>query len=334
MMPLPHSHLETLTEALRQLYPVHGLVHVGVGRGQGFAQQWASWQPARAWLFEPDEERLAAAQIRLGQPAGWEWQRTVIAAQSEERLFFEASLPLASGLIEPTALQRIWPNLQVTAQQSYRTQSLDSLIPAHEVNWLVIECLPALSILQGAEALLKQCSVVRLQLLLRDLAENLQVAYLTAIQAFLEQRGFVLVGFAEDIHPAIGEAIFCRPLIAEYNQQNQVLIEVQQQRTVERDQQAQALTEAQQQLQQRTAERDAQTKTVTEAQQIQQKLDQVTRERDELKKQLQQQQEQVQRSESENREAQARQQLMHEEMLKAEAQIELIKDLLLRGESL
>lgn len=63
-------------------------------------------------------------------------------------------------------------------------------------------------------------------------------------------------------------------------------------------------------------------------------IQQLTLERDEARQQLADQSERMQQLEAENAEAHRRHQLMQDEMVKAEAQIELIKDLLLREQGL
>lgn len=65
-----------------------------------------------------------------------------------------------------------------------------------------------------------------------------------------------------------------------------------------------------------------------------QSIQQLTLERDEARQQLADQSERMQQLEAENAEAHRRHQLMQDEMVKAEAQIELIKDLLLREQGL
>jgi len=83
-----------------------------------------------------------------------------------------------------------------------------------------------------------------------------------------------------------------------------------------------------------TQARDEQAKLVTERQT---QLDKITTERDQLQKSLNENKkalegakQQIQQLEEEASESLHRQQLLHEELIKAEAQIELIKDLLLR----
>jgi uncharacterized coiled-coil DUF342 family protein len=60
----------------------------------------------------------------------------------------------------------------------------------------------------------------------------------------------------------------------------------------------------------------------------------LSQERDKLASQLDEAHQQLATARQENQELATRQQLMQEELVKAEAQIELIKDLLLRGASL
>src|SRR5690606_3313716 len=101
-----------------------------------------------------------------------------VLADSEqfEREFFQASNPDESGLVDPRLLQDLWPNLRGKARKR-STRRLDHLLAEQQAepenNWLFIDCLPALPIVDGAGAWLEEgCSVVWARCTLRPLAET------------------------------------------------------------------------------------------------------------------------------------------------------------------
>ena len=100
-----------------------------------------------------------------------------------------------------------------------------------------------------------------------------------------------------------------------------------QQVSQERDGKVQQLAESQAQLarlQQARSEQDQHAKA------LQAQIESLTRSRDEHAQKVEQQSLRISQLESERRESDARQQLINEEMIRAEAQIDLIKDVLLR----
>jgi hypothetical protein len=101
-----------------------------------------------------------------------------------------------------------------------------------------------------------------------------------------------------------------------------------------RDQQAKLAQERQGQIEQLTQARDAEAKgkaeTIAQKEALAKEKTDAIAERDESRQRLQDQQARMQQLETENTEARMRQTLLQDELVKAEAQIELIKDLLLR----
>lgn len=119
-------------------------------------------------------------------------------------------------------------------------------------------------------------------------------------------------------------------LTANRNTQAKLAAERQQQidqLTQGRDEQTRIAQERQARIEALAADRDTLARTATERQE---QLDQLTSQRDEARRRMQQQQDRLQALEAEGQETEMRQQLLQEELVKAEAQLELIKDLLLR----
>jgi len=199
---------------IRKSFPAEILVHVGVGRGSGDMHQWQCWGISRAVLIEPLIKPDSAMQIRLRDNPGWQWFNEVLSDKDDEADFFKASNPQESGLLDPASLQSVWPNLRVLESHPVTTRRLDSLLDELQcddrMDWLIVDCLPALTILRGAGDRLIDCQVVWVRGILDNSRLNLLGASLTEIEDYLKPLCFRRAAEFEGLHPAIGEAIFVR----------------------------------------------------------------------------------------------------------------------------
>jgi hypothetical protein len=76
--------------------------------------------------------------------------------------------------------------------------------------WLLVDCLPALPILQGAVGTLARCSVVCVRALLQPVAGITGGATLQELDSFLHGHGFKRVDVQESLQPAVGHALYVR----------------------------------------------------------------------------------------------------------------------------
>ena len=407
---IPTDHALTL---LQRLVPPGAVIHIGSGIGVGQMHSWRNWGVPRALLLD--------AAYGVHQPAcfnhetetpGWSYEAALLSDRDGTTCMYQASNPAESGLLKPEELNMIWPNLSTKEQEQRPVTRLESLLaePRHtELRaaaniWCMVDCLPALPILQGTGAELQNWSVLWLRVLLKPFDGELQQANLPACQELLEPLGFHCLQINESNHPALGDAIFVRDwaawlqprlalqekLAADEHTQLKELSDAKEQSmqqleelTAARNEQARLADERQasvKQLQQEqeafsnlTAERLAQMEQLTAAHDEQTRLtdelqasvnqlrqekenianlaaerlaqmEQLTAARNEqarladvrqsecntLKIRLQEAENSKAMLESQLAELEHRQQLMNEEMVKAEGQIDLIKDLLLR----
>jgi hypothetical protein len=199
---------------LRDLFPVVGVVHVGAGSGS-VAARYAEWAVPKAILIEA-EEALHAKLMSAAQPhSGWSAHAMLVGESEADTDFFVATNPNESGMLRPDKLTGIWRNLRTCEQRSLRSTTLERLLDAnvespHEVNWVVVDCLPALPILKGAGKRLEDWDVIVARAVLSaDVAES-SGATRAALEAFLADHSFRCVAWEEERHPAIGRAIFVR----------------------------------------------------------------------------------------------------------------------------
>ena len=407
---IPTDHALTL---LQRLVPPGAVIHIGSGIGVGQMHSWRNWGVPRALLLDAAYGVHQPAWFNPDTaPPGWSYEAALLSDRDGTTCMYQASNPAESGLLKPEELNMIWPNLSTKEQEQRPVTRLESLLaePRHtELRaaaniWCMVDCLPALPILQGTGAELQNWSVLWLRVLLKPFDGELQQANLPACQELLEPLGFHCLQINESNHPALGDAIFVRDwaawlqprlalqekLAADEHTQLKELSDAKEQSmqqleelTAARNEQARLADERQasvKQLQQEqeafsnlTAERLAQMEQLTAAHDEQTRLtdelqasvnqlrqekenianlaaerlaqmEQLTAARNEqarladvrqsecntLKIRLQEAENSKAMLESQLAELEHRQQLMNEEMVKAEGQIDLIKDLLLR----
>lgn len=219
--PLPH-----LLQAMRAMYPPQCVVHVGIGQGMGELVEWRNWADLpRAVLIDSDDTRLVWA--RHGHPNTWRVLHTTVAPTEGKHVYYRASNPQEDGLVPPEQLKPWWPQLSTLGTDTRRAQTLDQVMqldgeatpdaaatdtPTTPGHWLLLDCLPAAQLLRGASALLAQTSVVcaRTSQAPTDSAAPLADTGHQALIDLLAPQGFVLLGQTETHHPALGYTIMAR----------------------------------------------------------------------------------------------------------------------------
>jgi hypothetical protein len=213
------SPLPQLLQALRALYPPQSVVHVGIGQGQGELVQWRQWpELPQAILIDADNTRLAWA--RQQQPSTWQLLHTTLAATAGPHTYHRASNPQEDGLVPPEHLKPWWPQLSTLGTDSRHTQTLDQAVPLAATpgpatppgHWLLLDCLPAAQLLRGASALLAHTSVVcaRTSQASTDSPAPLADTGHQALIDLLTPLGFVPLAHTETHHPALGYTLMAR----------------------------------------------------------------------------------------------------------------------------
>ena len=222
-LPLSTENIKAATalsypELLRIIFPPQAVIHIGAGIGNGEMHLWRQWQIPVALILDADETRLGWATKAAEESPAWQIRCVVLAQTDGEVDYYNASNPAEDGLIPSEKLAVLWPNLRTSKQIRCQARRLDnllseeSLIAVRESSsvWVLIDCLSALSILQGAGNELDRWSVLWLRVQLNPLIEDQKVGTLKDIEDFLEPYGYRCIYVAEGNHPAIGEAMFVR----------------------------------------------------------------------------------------------------------------------------
>ena len=211
-----------VAECLRHLQPPTAVMHVGAGTGTGPVHHWRSWDVKKAWLLDAQESRLEWAQPLRSQHPDWHITKALLGTKSGVSTYHVASNPAESGLLPAEALSAYWPNLHTLDTEERTTATLDELIPsdalANDINWLIIDCCPALAVLEGAKAVVSKIDVIWLRAILDESRADNNGAALAEIEPYLTERGFVRIHVSEANHPKVGMALFTRSVSRQLDQ--------------------------------------------------------------------------------------------------------------------
>lgn len=205
--------LSSLRQVFALQFPMQGVIVVGAGRGQGLEDFQSAAAvlcvDARAECIEPLQKQFEASSNTTAVQA-------VIAARTGPTAFHCASKPDESALIPSESLQPLWRNLTTSRVDEVEARTLPDLLaslepaPDFRCNWLVIDCLPALSVLEGAGRMVDDLDVVELRCVRDGAALEEAGARLESAEQWLEARGFRPVAQFEETHPQLCKAVFCR----------------------------------------------------------------------------------------------------------------------------
>ena len=205
--------IEDWTAHLRHLVPITGIVHVG-GTGRE-AARYAEWAIPSVVFIEADEKHAEKLQKATHGRPGWVWQSALLSDSEGERDFFVASNPNESGLLQPEKLSIFWRNLKTKETRSLQTVALDTLLEATDeeeriINCAVVDCLPALPVLQGAAQNIKGWDVIIARVVLNELQFQIQGTGKSELDSYLAALGFHCIALEEEKQPALGRALYVR----------------------------------------------------------------------------------------------------------------------------
>ena len=202
---------------LRVLYPLTGVLHIGAG-SNGALERYKKWGVTTALFVEADNVRVEKISTELEGVSGWSVHHDLVAHEEGFAVFHQASNKNESGLVSPEVLTPLWQNLKVHEQHSVQATTIQALMDRErqglrgkKVNWVWIDCLPALSILQGAGHLLEGFDVVVARTIFEeDLLPEQPELCKTALDQFMSKHGFLSSAQIEERHPAIGQVLYVR----------------------------------------------------------------------------------------------------------------------------
>jgi uncharacterized coiled-coil DUF342 family protein len=290
--------MDTAMHILGKLAPPDVLVHVGAGNGHGPLHQWQNWPFELAVVIDGDSKKLAWAKAKASHNP-WHVLAQVVGKKTESITWYHASISRESGLLAPETLNDLWPNLSTQTQEEVTATTLAACLeqtPFSKTSgqvWAILDCLPALPILQGAENIMADWQVIVARVLLpaQD-ASDRQDASLKQLEAWLAPRGFECLQTVETLHPDLGYCFFARNWPKELRgcaQERSAKTKKNQELTRERD-------EKEKQIQDLTQDRDNKGKQVQD----------LTKERDAKAKESNDRQERIKKIKAENEQANAK----------------------------
>lgn len=213
---------------LRELMPVSHLVVIGAGAGTGM---WVHYLRNKNYkgvtLVEADHHQFRHLQRALLNHPEWHARQQLIAPKNGPTIFYEAGLSSESGILKPEVLRGVWANLEIGGQRTLEAVTLERLLTdlSLPVNWLVIDCLPALAILASAGASLDGVQIIAARIVFDELADCSESAHLGPLSESLENRHFRFLTVDRCRNPGIGYALFVRDSEASIRQLGEQLTE-------------------------------------------------------------------------------------------------------------
>lgn len=353
-----------LQQQLELLPTPDTIVHLGAGLCQEL-EHWRASGAERIVLVEPNPELLPELKRRAGEDTAVEIVPVAIAAGAGREALRLFNFPMLSSLREPSGLHQILPGLSQIGRTMVETRTIEQLLaelglPAEGEHWLVIDTPGEEAIildqLEQAERL-HDFNRIFLTAGIEPLYQNAQSA--ASLTQRLQQQGFYVAGRPDASDGDWPRHHLALNRLALENRQLRHALEKATRRAeklaAKRDklkaankEQAQWLAEAKkahqaeltslkhQLSEERQARQNELEQKLANAAKMEENLKAQRQDAESLKKRLQKQNEEahklkikVSHLEEENDDYKERHKLLEEELIKAEAQIELIKQLFL-----
>jgi hypothetical protein len=331
---------------LKALVTPKKIIHIGAGRGIGDLHAWQSWDIANALIIEADIQRTDWTRSLVNKLPHCQVIEAVVAETVTEVEYFQASHPDEDSFFPVQELNCVWSNMRVVQSQVRKTETLSNLlaqvgfveslavtvgIEAPIGIWAIVDCLPAESILKSAGRWMDHFGVVIARVLLAPIPGTSEVGQNASVEAYMQSVNFKSVAVFESSHPSIGYAFYIKDwsvsTIAQAFETKQTLLKSKDEQVKIQNE----LAETKFQMQRLTFDRDTQLVTIEvlkaaiEAQQ-----QELAHANEQLKKiELLQQEKGTAELLIQNR-----QEHLHGDLIRAEAQIELIKDLVFTRKAL
>lgn len=203
----PMTNLVTWLHMAAQVYAPQQVVLVGAGNGtgpvvQGLLSLQAMPRFSSLEVHALEAHALSLAQLvkRLGPDSIWQLSADVVLSPHVEDspTYHHYSLGTESSLLPPNDLQILWPNLQLISEQPASSGvPMNNLLNSRQPSpWLLLDCLPAAHLLQGADLSHTHVLLARVVLGAPDISPS--GCTLAQLQAQLVPQGYQLAaGFAE-----------------------------------------------------------------------------------------------------------------------------------------
>lgn len=207
------SEVKSWLEHLDYIVPCSGVLVAGSGFG-GWVAELDALNIPRALFVEAQNSKIERMKKLYDLPQNWQAVQGVLWREEAEISFYEISNSALSGIVSPETFRDIWPNATTLNVESFNATTLKNVVeeydPESSINWLVVDCFPAVKILQGALEKLDQYDLI----LARAVSQEEVVAGLglqkKELNTFLEEQGFRQIVTFEETSPSVGLVLYTR----------------------------------------------------------------------------------------------------------------------------
>ena len=206
------SDMTSWLDHLCRIVPPAGVLVAGSGSG-GWIRTLEKWNVQSVLFAEADAAQIERMKKAYTLPEQCRISHTILWNEEARLTFHRASNPALSSVISPDSFTPLWPNLTERDAELRRSETIDRLLDQNNMpvcNWYIIDCLPALPVLQGAEAKIEECEVVLARVLYDSNAMPEAGTGKSEVDGWLGEKGFRLIASFEEDHPEVGLALYLR----------------------------------------------------------------------------------------------------------------------------
>lgn len=204
---------EIFIDCLEHIFPCTGLIYVGAGNGSALYDERYS-RISRLLAIEADNLAFSYLASNLQNRTGWTALKALVGENEAETIFFTASNPNESGLLNPGALKSIWPNLTCLSSRPQASTTLSSVLKnqsqANRYNWLRVDCLPSVRILRGLDKHIEQFDVIDVRLLDHAVGIPEEGCTKAGCDTLLTPLGFRMIFVEEATNPMLQRILYVR----------------------------------------------------------------------------------------------------------------------------
>ena len=201
-------------EHLQVLTPQEGIVYVGAGTGLSLLS-YINDSVKSVILIEAEKSYFTRLEQLVNLHDNWTFLYAIVGSKAENSTFYHLSNIAESSLVAPEYLNNIWRNLKILEERTVAISPLDevldkAVLDSKNFNWLVIDCLPALPILQGAGQYNSSWEVISARVIVDESICAEQGATKREVDNYLSLLGYRCVSVEEERQPAIAKALYVR----------------------------------------------------------------------------------------------------------------------------
>ncbi|BFM20137.1 coiled-coil domain-containing protein [Gilvimarinus japonicus] len=204
-------------ELLQNLAPVTGWLYIGAGRGDVLRETRFAKVP-RLLAVEAEQHSYQMLAHATAPHRNWQAVHALVNNTYGRATWHQLSREEESGLLPADALSALWPNLNEHQRAEHPAVSLSHLLEQtgesqEHYNWLTIDCLPAVRLLQGLNGALNTLDMIELRVAINNgIASDQTGATLEECDELLLPQGFTRLTLEETNNPLLGRALYGRAL--------------------------------------------------------------------------------------------------------------------------